>query len=97
MPDKPSIAIEYCTQCRFVLRAGWLAQELLFTFADDLAEVALRPSSGGRFRVLLDEAPLFDRADHGRFPDAKELKQRIRDVIAPGCDLGHSDRKTEVK
>ena len=55
MPDKPSIAIEYCTQCRFVLRAGWLAQELLFTFADDLAEVALRPSSGGRFRVLLDE------------------------------------------
>ncbi|WP_348672181.1 SelT/SelW/SelH family protein [uncultured Abyssibacter sp.] len=92
MSDKPRIAIEYCTQCRFVLRASWLAQELLFTFADDLAEVALRPSTGGVFRVLLDEQPLFDRADHHRFPDSKELKQLVRDRIDPTRDLGHSDR-----
>lgn len=92
MSDKPRIAIEYCTQCRFVLRASWLAQELLFTFADDLAEVALRPSTGGVFRVLLNDEYLFDRAGDGRFPDSKELKQLVRDRIDPTRDLGHSDR-----
>ena len=32
--------IEYCTQCRWMLRAAWMAQELLSTFESDLAEVA---------------------------------------------------------
>lgn len=34
---------------------------------------------------------LWDRKAEGRFPEAKELKQKIRDVIAPNRDLGHSD------
>lgn len=89
----PRVEIHYCRQCRFVLRAGWLAQELLFTFADDLGEVALVPSEGGIFEVRLDGVRIFSRAEAGRFPESKELKQAIRDRIAPGRDLGHSDRR----
>lgn len=87
----PRVAIHYCSQCRFVLRASWLAQELLFTFGTDLGELALVPGTGGVFEVYLGEDRLWSKADEGRFPDSKELKQRIRDRIAPEMDLGHSE------
>ena len=38
------VSIEYCTGCRWMLRAAWLAQELLTTFQDDLHSVSLVPS-----------------------------------------------------
>ncbi|MEQ1767372.1 MAG: SelT/SelW/SelH family protein, partial [Methylotenera sp.] len=44
---KHNIEITYCTQCRWLLRAAWLAQELLITFEQDLAGVALKPGSNG--------------------------------------------------
>lgn len=88
----PRIEITYCTQCRWLLRAGWMAQELLTTFSDELAEVALVPGSGGTFVVRLDGDPIFDRAEAGRFPEMKELKQLVRDRVDPDRDLGHSDR-----
>lgn len=87
------LEIEYCTQCRFILRAAWMAQELLLTFADDLGEVALIPGTGGIFEVRLNGTLLFSRKDSGRFPESKEIKQLVRDVIAPEKDLGHSDRE----
>lgn len=90
---KPRLEIEYCSQCRFVLRAGWLAQELLFTFADELGEVALVPGTGGIFEVRLDGERLWNKKDAGRFPEPKEIKQLVRDRVAPGKDLGHSDRE----
>jgi selenoprotein W-related protein len=86
------VAIRYCTQCRFVLRATWLAQELLMTFGETLGELALVPGSGGVFDIYLDGELLFSRQREGRFPESKELKQLIRDRIAPSMDLGHSDR-----
>jgi selenoprotein W-related protein len=89
----PRIEIEYCTQCRWLLRAAWLAQELLTTFSDDLGEVALVPGKGGVLCVRLDGEVIFSRADHGRFPEAAELKQLVRDRIDPDRSLGHSDRK----
>jgi selenoprotein W-related protein len=92
MSDKPAIEIEYCTGCRWLLRAAWVAQELLSTFEDDLESVALRPGSeGGIFEVRIAGDTLWSRKAEGRFPDAKELKQRLRDRIAPGRDLGHVD------
>jgi selenoprotein W-related protein len=87
------LEIEYCTQCRWLLRAAWMAQELLTTFETELAEVALRPGTGGIFEVRLDGAMLFSRKGEGRFPESKELKQLVRDRIAPDRDLGHSDRE----
>jgi selenoprotein W-related protein len=91
-PRSPRLEIEYCTQCRWLTRAAWVAQELLTTFADDLGEVALVPGKGGVFDVRLDGAVLWSRAAEGRHTEITELKQRLRDRIAPGRSLGHSDR-----
>lgn len=93
MPEGgPRITIRYCTQCRWLLRAAWMAQELLTTFQDELGEVALQPGTGGVFTVAVDGQVVWSRADEGRFPDIKELKQRVRDRVAPEKDLGHTDR-----
>jgi selenoprotein W-related protein len=86
------VRITYCPRCRWLLRAAWMAQELLVTFEHDLEEVALRPGEKGIFEVRLDDAVLWSRTDEGRFPELKELKQRVRDAIAPDRSLGHSDR-----
>ncbi|MEV0765549.1 SelT/SelW/SelH family protein [Nocardia sp. NPDC050435] len=87
------VAIEYCTQCRWLLRAGWMAQELLNTFGTDLREVALVPSEGGVFRITVDDEQIWERKADGGFPDIAVLKQRVRDRVAPERDLGHADRK----
>lgn len=86
------IEILYCTQCRWLLRATWMAQELLTTFDGQIAELVLRPGTGGVFEVHADGRRVWSRQEEGRFPDIVELKQRVRDVIAPGRDLGHADR-----
>lgn len=91
--DQPArIEITYCTQCNWMLRAAWLAQELLSTFAAEVREVALQPGSGGVFEVRANGVTVWSRKTEGRFPEAKELKQRVRDVIAPEKPLGHADR-----
>lgn len=86
------IEIEYCTQCRWLLRAAWMAQELLTTFEGELGEVAMLPGTGGVFEVRVDGSTIWSREQQGRFPEAKELKQFVRDIIAPEKELGHSDR-----
>ena len=83
--------IEYCTQCRWLMRAAWTAQELLTTFQSELGEVALVPGTGGVFEIRVGDEVVWSRAAEGRFPELKEVKQRLRDVIAPGRALGHSD------
>jgi selenoprotein W-related protein len=89
----PRVEIQYCTQCRWLLRAAWMAQELLTTFAAELGEVALVPGKGGIFEVRLDGEMIFSRAEQGRFPESPELKQLVRDRVAPEKSLGHSDRQ----
>jgi selenoprotein W-related protein len=91
MPCTPRLEIEYCTQCRWLLRATWIAQELLTTFQSEIGEVALIPGTGGVFDVRVDERVIWSRKTEGRHAELKELKQRLRDVIAPGRALGHSD------
>jgi selenoprotein W-related protein len=94
MADLPHIEIEYCRQCRWLLRAAWMAQELLVTFEDELGGVTLVPGTDGIFEVRPRGGEvLWSRKTEGRFPEMKELKQRLRDHIAPDRDLGHSDRK----
>jgi selenoprotein W-related protein len=89
---KPAVAIHYCTQCNWLLRAAWMAQELLSTFSLELAEVRLVPGTGGIFEIRLDGELLWERKRDGGFPDVKQLKQRVRDRIDPDRDLGHIDR-----
>ncbi|KAL1871996.1 hypothetical protein VTK73DRAFT_1785 [Phialemonium thermophilum] len=125
----PRVTIKFCTQCKWMLRAAYYAQELLSTFSTALGEVALQPATGGIFTVEIQPAPsqqlraapdasaaagplaspqettttprpttlggsilLWDRKVDGGFPETKELKRRVRDVIEPGRDLGHVDR-----
>jgi selenoprotein W-related protein len=92
MSDRARIEIEYCTECRWLLRAAWIAQELLTTFETEIGGVVLVPGTGGVFDVRLDDTLIWSRAARSGFPDLKELKQLVRDRVAPGKSLGHSDR-----
>jgi selenoprotein W-related protein len=93
MPATPLIEITYCRLCGWGLRAGWMAQELLTTFAEDVGSVVLTPdTSGGVFEVRVGNETVWSRKDMGRFPELKELKQLVRDRIAPGRSLGQSDK-----
>ena len=88
--ERPTVEIEYCTRCRWLARAAWLAQELLGTFEAEIGGVALVPNQqGGVFEVRLAGERIFSRADAGRFPEAAELKRLVRDRVAPGRELGH--------
>jgi selenoprotein W-related protein len=93
---KPTITIAYCPKCNWMLRAAYMAQELLSTFSDDVHGVLLHPSEvSGRYTISIDGVEVFDRKRAGHFPEVKELKQLVRDVIAPGKSLGHSDKKPD--
>ncbi|WP_455565252.1 SelT/SelW/SelH family protein [Microbulbifer agarilyticus] len=87
-----TVTIHFCVQCNWMLRATWMAQELLYTFAEDLDQVALRPGSGGVFEIHVGDQLIWERKRDGGFPGAKELKQKVRDVLFPERDLGHVDK-----
>jgi selenoprotein W-related protein len=94
--SRPRVVITYCTQCRWLLRASWLAGELLTSFTTELGEVALRPGVGGVFTVAIDDDLVWDRKADGGFPDLAPLKRLVRDRVAPGRSLGHTDRHARV-
>lgn len=102
----PRVAITYCTQCRWMLRAAYFGQELLSTFGTSIGEIALIPATGGIFTVHITYQPptsndsgqvetketlVWDRKAEGGFPETKVLKQRVRNIIEPDKNLGHSD------
>jgi len=89
---KPAITIAYCTQCNWMLRSAWLAQELLSTFSLELGRVTLVPGTGGIFEIHCDDTLIWERKRDGGFPDSRVLKQLVRDIIDPDRDLGHADR-----
>lgn len=88
---KPKITVHYCVLCQWLLRSAWLAQELLSTFSDDLAEVALAPSTKGTFKIYYNETLIWCREQDNGFPEAKILKRRVRDLLDPNRMLGHID------
>jgi selenoprotein W-related protein len=49
------------------------------------------PGRGGIFAVRVDGETVWDRAAQG-FPEPTAVKRAVRDVIAPGRQLGHVDR-----
>jgi selenoprotein W-related protein len=72
-----------------------MAQELLTTFDSELDELTLKPGTGGIFEVYAKGERVWSRKEAGRFPEITELKQLVRDQIAPERDLGHSDKKKD--
>ncbi|PGH18618.1 hypothetical protein AJ79_00397 [Helicocarpus griseus UAMH5409] len=105
----PRITIKFCTQCKWMLRAAYFAQELLSTFSTSLGEVSLIPATGGVFTVTIlhngssnssveiAETVLWDRKTEGGFPETKQLKSLVRNIIDPTRDLGHVDRALAKK
>ncbi|ALJ19891.1 SelT/SelW/SelH family protein [Microbacterium sp. No. 7] len=89
---RPHVTITYCTQCNWLLRASWMAGELLSTFGTDLGAVTLVPGTGGVFHIEVDGEQVWERARDGGFPDAVALKKRVRDAAFPDRSLGHADR-----
>ncbi len=85
----PRVEISYCTQCKFLMRAAWLAQELLSTFEQELGEVALRPGAGGIFEVSVDGEVIASNRETKQMPEAPEVKRLLRDRIAPERRIGH--------
>ncbi|MGL5701152.1 MAG: SelT/SelW/SelH family protein [Kluyvera sp.] len=92
MTQKAEISITYCSQCNWMLRAAWMAQELLHTFNTEIASVTLIPGTGGIFTITVGETRVWDRKRDEGFPDAAELKRRVRDVCFPEKTLGHVDK-----
>src|SRR6185312_611036 len=91
---KLSVAIEYCPKCGWLLRSAYMAQELLTTFSEELQSVTLQPGEvSGEFHISIDGKKIFDRKEYGGFPEIKELKQMVRDVVSPGKSLSHADTK----
>lgn len=88
------VRITYCTQCNWMIRAAWMAQELLTTFQEELRDggVTLVPGTGGVFEIHADGERVWSRKDDGGFPEIVDLKRRVRDHIAPERHLGHADR-----
>ena len=92
MREKPVLTIHYRTQCNWLLRSAWMAQEVLSTFSLEIGGVTLIPGTGGIFEIHLDGQLIWDRKRDGGFPDVKTLKQLVRDRVDPDRDLGHIDR-----
>ena len=92
--EKPLIEIEYCTKCRWLLRASWIAQELLSTFSADISGVTLIPSDiAGIFEIRCGRDIIWERGKKKGMPEIKELKRKVRDIVAPEKTLGHIDNK----
>jgi len=109
-PNDSNVVIRYCSGSGYLLRAAYYGQELLTTFCDgELGAISLQPIESdfhGLFSVALcskeglvkePSIVLWDKLDSGRFPEVKELKQRVRDAVTPQKDLGHSEAKTDVE
>ncbi|MBK5270587.1 MAG: SelT/SelW/SelH family protein [Bacteroidia bacterium] len=95
---KPTLVIEYCPKCHWLLRAAYMAQEFLTTFENDLKSVTLQPSEvNGNFHISINGKKIFDRKDFGGFPEIKELKQIVRDEVIPGKSLGHADTPSHLQ
>lgn len=91
---KPTISIKYCPKCGWLLRAAYMAQEILSTFSEDVKAVSLQPAIvNGTYTIFINDDVIFDRKEVRRFPEIKELKQLIRDKVNPDKSLGHSDKK----
>ncbi|WP_426816543.1 SelT/SelW/SelH family protein [Winslowiella sp. 2C04] len=95
MKTLPVVTITYCSQCNWLLRAAWMSQELLSTFSTDLAQVTLIPATGGIYQITVDDQLIWDRKTMGGFPDAAEIKRRLRAQCFPERELGHIDKKSD--
>ena len=93
--EHTKLRILYCPACVWMLRSAWIAQEVLSTFTGEVSAVSLEPAAQtpGLFQVWLRNSLIWCRKKDKGFPQAKELKKKIRDILCPERNLGHLDQK----
>ena len=79
------MTIAYCTRCNWLLRAGWMAQELLSTFGEELGSVALLPGTGGIFEIRVDGELVWERKRDGGFPGRQGAEAAGEGRVRPGA------------
>jgi len=87
----PRLEIEYCAQCRWLLRAAWMAQELLTTFENGIGEVALIPGGGWIFEVRLKPSKISPFTEYLKkrwLEGCYDARQLYREIILLGYE-GH--------
>lgn len=77
----PRVVIVYCTQCRWMLRAAYFAQELLSTFGLAIGEIALVPATGGIFNVTLTYKPTPALRSDEKAEDSTYPGDEVRTVL----------------
>ena len=63
------------------MRAAWTAEEILYEFGDRIQRLSLVPSASGRFEVTADGRLIFSKAGEGRFPELREIKDKLRELV----------------
>jgi selenoprotein W-related protein len=79
------LSITYCQPCGHQPRAIELVNQLLASYGMPLNKkltIALKPSDGGIFDVVLDGKLIFSRKQEGRFPTVEEIKKQIDPALA---------------
>ena len=103
-PAKPNVEITYCRLCGWGLRASWMAQEILTTFAEEIGSVTLTPdASGGVFEVRADDALIWSRKEHEALPGDHRAQatgarpHRARPLARPFRPCGQSRRGVKIR
>lgn len=55
-----------------------MADHLAKRFKQDIAELALLPSDGGRFEIKVDDELIYSKLSTGRFPDNADIEGAVR-------------------
>lgn len=55
-----------------------LADHLMKKFKQQITELALLPSDGGRFEIKVNEQLIYSKLQTGKFPDNGDIEQAVR-------------------
>jgi selenoprotein W-related protein len=58
-----------------------LTDHLVKQFKQQIEELALRPSDGGRFEVRIDDELVYSKLKSGAFPDNRSIEQAVRERL----------------
>jgi len=72
------VEIFYCTAWNYLPRASRVEEEIRENFP--AADIKLVESSGGDFRVLIDENTIYDKSETQSFPKIFEITNIIKSL-----------------
>ena len=58
-----------------------MTDHLVKQFKQQIEELALLPSDGGRFEVRIDDELVYSKLESGEFPDNRSIEQAVRERL----------------